>query len=122
MEEEAPQRQYSLRDVFDALRWMCRGGSPWRYLPGDFPPWRAVYQQRLGTTSPDFGSAAFHGLCYTAARQSSKLLNRKYLTVVPARLTIYQDLPHALQLTDSCIYHVGYFTTDPGGVPFFKLN
>ena len=22
-----------------------RSGSPWRYLPGDFPPWEAVYQQ-----------------------------------------------------------------------------
>lgn len=24
---------------------MVRSGSPWRYLPGDFPPWEAVYQQ-----------------------------------------------------------------------------
>lgn len=45
MKEDAPQRQHSLRDVFDALRWMCRSGSPWRYLPGDFPDWEIVYQQ-----------------------------------------------------------------------------
>ena len=45
MKEEAPQRQHSLRDVFDALRWLVKTGSPWRYLPGDFPPWQAVYQQ-----------------------------------------------------------------------------
>jgi transposase len=45
MNEEAPQRDYPLRDVFDALRWLVRSGAPWRYLPGDFPPWAAVYQQ-----------------------------------------------------------------------------
>lgn len=45
MKPEAPQRQHQLRDLFDALRWICRSGSPWRYLPGDFPPWEAVYQQ-----------------------------------------------------------------------------
>lgn len=45
MREDAPQREHDLRDVFDALRWMIRSGSPWRYLPGDFAPWEAVYQQ-----------------------------------------------------------------------------
>jgi transposase len=43
--EDAGQREYNLRDVFDALRWIVRTGSPWRYLPKDFPPWEAVYQQ-----------------------------------------------------------------------------
>ena len=45
MREDAPQREHSLRDIFDALRWMARSGSPWRYLPHEFPPWQAVYQQ-----------------------------------------------------------------------------
>ena len=43
--EDAGQRVHGLRDVFDALRWMARGGAPWRYLPKDFPPWEMVYQQ-----------------------------------------------------------------------------
>lgn len=43
--EDAPQRQHRLRDTFDALRYIVRSGAPWRYLPGDFPPWQAVYQQ-----------------------------------------------------------------------------
>jgi len=43
--EDAPQRRHDLREVFNAVRWMVRSGSPWRYLPGDFPPWEAVYQQ-----------------------------------------------------------------------------
>src|SRR3954454_17619988 len=45
MREDAPQREHDLREVFNALRWMVRAGSPWRYMPGDFPPWEAVYQQ-----------------------------------------------------------------------------
>jgi transposase len=45
MDPDAPQREYPLRDLFDALRWMVRAGAPWRLLPNDFPPWSAVYQQ-----------------------------------------------------------------------------
>lgn len=43
--EDSPQRTHDLREVFDALRWLVRSGAPWRYLPGEFPPWEAVYQQ-----------------------------------------------------------------------------
>jgi transposase len=43
--EDAGQRVYNLRDVFDGLRWIVRTGSPWRYLPKDFPPWEMVYQR-----------------------------------------------------------------------------
>jgi len=45
MKEEAPQREHDLREVFNALRWMCRSGSPWRYMPHHFPPWQVIYQQ-----------------------------------------------------------------------------
>lgn len=45
MSEEAPQREYPLRDVFNGLRWIVRAGAPWRMLPNDLPPWEAVYQQ-----------------------------------------------------------------------------
>src|SRR5687767_266463 len=45
MREDAPQREHSLRDVFDAVRWFVKTGAHWRYMPGDFPPWPAVYQQ-----------------------------------------------------------------------------
>src|SRR3954452_14091335 len=43
--EDAGQREHALRDVFDALRWLVRTGAQWRYIPKDFPPWEAVYQQ-----------------------------------------------------------------------------
>jgi transposase len=43
--EDAPQREYDLREVFNGLRWVVRTGSPWRYMPHDLPPWEAIYQQ-----------------------------------------------------------------------------
>ena len=45
MNEDAAQRKYPLRDLFDALRWIVRAGAPWRMMPGDLPPWETVYQQ-----------------------------------------------------------------------------
>ena len=45
MKEEAPQREHSLREVFNGLRWLARAGAPWRLLPNDLPPWAVVYQQ-----------------------------------------------------------------------------
>src|ERR671912_475990 len=43
--QDAPQRHYDLREVFNALRWIVRTGSAWRYMPHDLPPWETVYQQ-----------------------------------------------------------------------------
>jgi len=45
MTEDAPQRVYPLREVFNGLRYMVRAGAPWRMMPNDLPPWEAVYQQ-----------------------------------------------------------------------------
>src|ERR1700733_11425981 len=45
MTEEAPQRDYPLREVFDALRYLVRTGGAWRMLPHDLPPWSVAYQQ-----------------------------------------------------------------------------
>ncbi len=45
MSEEATQREYPLRDVFNGLRWIVRVGASWRMLPNDLPPWESVYQQ-----------------------------------------------------------------------------
>jgi transposase len=43
--EDAAQRDYLLRDVFNALRYIAKTGSQRRFLPNDLPPWSAVYQQ-----------------------------------------------------------------------------
>jgi transposase len=45
MTPDAPQREHDLREVFNAMRWIVRTGSPWRYIPHDLPPWGIVYQQ-----------------------------------------------------------------------------
>lgn len=38
MTEDAPQREHSLREVFNGLRYVVRTGGAWRYLPHDLPP------------------------------------------------------------------------------------
>lgn len=45
MREDAPQRGYALREVFDGLRWIVRAGAAGRMMPEDLPPWEVVYQQ-----------------------------------------------------------------------------
>ena len=45
MREDAPQRANALRDVFDAVRYVVKTGCQWDFLPHDFPPASAVYQQ-----------------------------------------------------------------------------
>ena len=43
--EDARQREYPLRTVFNALRYIAKTGCHWRMLPNDLPPWPVVYQQ-----------------------------------------------------------------------------
>jgi transposase len=45
MTEDAPQRVYPMREVFNGLRYISRSGAPWRMMPRDLPPWHVVYQQ-----------------------------------------------------------------------------
>ena len=45
MTEEAPQREHSLREVFNGLRYIVRTGMQWRFMPNDLSPWYTVYQQ-----------------------------------------------------------------------------
>jgi transposase len=43
--EDARQREYSLRAVFNGLRYIVKTGNQWRMMPHDLPPWPVVYQQ-----------------------------------------------------------------------------
>ncbi|HMQ32073.1 MAG TPA: IS5 family transposase [Chloroflexaceae bacterium] len=45
MREDAPQRAYPLREVFNGSRYIAKSGGQWRMMPNDLPPWPAVYQQ-----------------------------------------------------------------------------
>ena len=60
--EDAGQREHNLRDVLDGLRYIVRSGSPWRYLPKDFPPWPAVYQQTRRWIAAGCFEAVVHDL------------------------------------------------------------
>lgn len=47
------KRKHELRNVFNALFYVVKGGIPWRQMPNDLPPWQTVYYyfrkfQRLG--------------------------------------------------------------------------
>ena len=33
IDEHSPQRRHSLREVFNALRWLAHAGAAWRMLP-----------------------------------------------------------------------------------------
>ena len=45
LREDADQREHSLREQFNSLRYVIHHGIPWRALPNDLPPWAAIYQQ-----------------------------------------------------------------------------
>jgi transposase len=43
--EDVSQRTYSLREVFNGLRYLVKTGAHWRMMPHDLPPWPVIYQQ-----------------------------------------------------------------------------
>ena len=45
MRADAPQRAHCMRAVFNAARYIAKTGVQWRYLPENFPPFSAVFQQ-----------------------------------------------------------------------------
>jgi transposase len=61
------QRRHELREVFNAVRYIVRTGAPWRWLPTNFPPWEAVYQQTRRWIA---------GGCFEAIVQDLRLLVR----------------------------------------------
>jgi len=62
MTEEAPQRHHSLRELFNGLRYIVRGGLQWRLMPHDLPPWPAVYQQTRRWLAAGVFEAIIHDL------------------------------------------------------------
>jgi len=43
--EDAAQRKYRVREVFNGVRYIVKSGAHWRLMPHDLPPWPLVYQQ-----------------------------------------------------------------------------
>ena len=72
MKEDAPQREHSLRAVFNAVRYAVRTGCPWQMIPNDFPPGSTVYQQAQRWIAAGCFEAMSHDL-----RKLLRLLNDK---------------------------------------------
>jgi transposase len=62
MRDDAPQREYPLRRVFDAVRYVVKTGCQWDFLPHDFPPASAVYQQARRWVAAGVFEEAAHDL------------------------------------------------------------
>lgn len=62
LSEDAGQRSYNLREVYNALRWIVRTGATWRMMPHDLPPWYIVYQQTQRWLAADCFEAMVHDL------------------------------------------------------------
>lgn len=62
MREDAPQREHSMREVFNGLRYIVRTGGQWRYMPNDLPPWHTVYQQTQRWLAAGVFEAIVHDL------------------------------------------------------------
>jgi transposase len=75
MREDAPQREYPLRDLFNALGYAVKTGCQWRYLPHDLPPWTAVYQQARRWVQAGVFEQIVHDLRFCERRIG---LNRAY--------------------------------------------
>jgi transposase len=62
MTEDAPQRRYPLREVFNGLRYIVKTGGQWRWMPHDLPPWPMVYQQTRRWLAAGSFEAILHDL------------------------------------------------------------
>jgi transposase len=60
--EDAPQRRYPLREVFNGLRYSVTTGGQWRWMPHDLPPWPVVYQQARRWLAAGCFEALLHDL------------------------------------------------------------
>lgn len=79
MREDAPQREHSLREVFNGPRYVVKNGVSWRAVPGDLPPGWAIYQQTRcsvpgygGTMEPPTRRDELWDRFYTAAPQRQR--------------------------------------------------
>jgi transposase len=77
--EDAGQRRYPLREVFNGLRYLIKSGAPWRMIPHDLPPWIIVDQQtrrwleagwRLASLTPSWRNCGCSCACKLDGRGS----------------------------------------------------
>lgn len=84
MTEDAPQRDHSLREVFNGLRWIARTGAQWRLMPHDLPPWHTVYQQTQRWLNAGVFEALVHDL-RTLLREIADRARQPRATILDSR-------------------------------------
>lgn len=64
MKEDAPQREYPMRAMFNAVRYLVRAGCPWRMIPHDLPPWSSVHQPRKRSGQRWIAAGCFEAMAH----------------------------------------------------------
>ena len=82
MREDVPQREYALRELFNAVRYVVKTGCQWRYLPHDFPPWTGVDQQARRWNDARSFEAAAHAQ-ERASQSTAAILDGRTLQSTP---------------------------------------
>src|SRR5436305_13327080 len=101
--EDAAQRHYELREVYNGLRWMVRTGSTWRMMPHDLPPWYIVYQQTQRWLAAGCFEAMVHDLrlLLRGSRAAKDSLARPFSTVGCCnRLPKVEDMSAMMEPSD----------------------
>lgn len=70
--EDAAQRKYPLREVFNGVRYIVKTGAHWRLMPHDLPPWPLVYQQLRRWMAAGCFEAIVHDLCILQRRAAER--------------------------------------------------
>lgn len=100
MSEDAPQRRYELREMFNALRWIARAGASWRMLPTNFPPWEMVYQQTQRWLNAGCFEAMVNDL-RSVLRVAQARQGQPSAVILDARCSPHAKADHVRAMTDT---------------------
>jgi transposase len=67
--EDSAHREHDLRSVFNGVRYIARTGNQWRFMPHDYPPWPAIYQQM---------QHSMRGGCFERLVEDTRILLREF--------------------------------------------
>jgi transposase len=100
MTETAPQREHSLREVFNGLRWLVRAGASWRMMPHDLPPYFTVFQQTGRWLKAGVFEAIVHDLRQLCASPWDEKGNRRQLFSIRAPCNRHPNLERVPSMTE----------------------
>ncbi len=90
MRDDAPQRRYPLRELFNGLGFIALTGLQWSFMPHEFQPWHAVCEQTRRRLAADVFTAIIADLrelirlaSDRPARPTAAILDSRTLTSTP---------------------------------------